>query len=369
MKRFVKRLKDITKRTINLLLNRTSGILDIRSVETIMDEELEKHLQPGKKTILYIAKRYDYGKKDWGLSFEHYNFYNALLRAGYSLVYFDYDRIKQKYGNKKMSQILREAVFYYHPEILLYLHTNDWVDHSLWKEISNELPTKTVIFLLDDNMQYENTRSIWELFNLVVTTDKNGYEKRKKEGFNKVFLSQYACNPFIYKNLNLPRIYDVTFIGRCYGERREFVNKLKEKGIDIKTFGQGWGSDKRILQPDLIKIYNQSKISLNMSLSYGYIYTVKGRDFEGPACGALLVTMDSEDIKKYFIPGKEIITYKDVDDAAKKIKYYLEHEKERKIIIDNGYNRILKDHTYERRFNEIFNFLDQMDDKKNLKNF
>jgi spore maturation protein CgeB len=355
----IKKIKDIVKRRIYRGIDRLSGRLDPRSIEVIMDEEIERYTRPNKKIILYVGKRYDYGKKDWGLSYDHIIFYYTLLRMDYSLIYFDYDRFKQKYGSKKMSQILREVVYCHQPDILFYSHTNDWVDYNIWEEISNELPTKTIVFLSDDHMQYEKTRPVWKLFNIIVTTDKNGREKRRKEGFNNVFLAQYACNHFMYKDLKIPRIYDVTFVGRCYGERKDFVNKLRKEGVNIKTFGQGWENDKRISRADLIKIYNQSKISLNLSLSYGYIHTIKGRDFEAPACDSLLLTKESEDIKEYFIPDKEIITYKDVNDAAKKIKYYLKHGKEREIIAQNGYDRILRDHTYEKRLNEIFNFSNQ----------
>ena len=37
-----------------------------------------------------------------------------------------------------------------------------------------------------------------------------------------------------------------------------------------------------------------------------------------------------------------------------KIKYYLEHNEEREAIARAGYERTLREHTYEKRFNEIF---------------
>lgn len=344
------------------ILDRLHGKLDNRSIEVLMDEDLEKHLKNNKKTILYVGIRYDYGNKDWGLSYEHYNFYHTLLNMDYSLIYFDYDRIKQKYGAQKMSQMLREAVYYYHPDILFYYHFYDWVERNIWREVSNELPTKTIIGLGDDHVRYEETRPIWELFNLVVNANEKGHEKRKKEGFNNVFLSNWACNHFLYKNLNLPRIYDVSFVGRCYGERQSFIDTLRNKGINITTFGQGWKNGGRVSQADLIKIYNQSKISLNISFASrdSKIFSTKGRDFEAPGCGSLLLTKDTKEIAKYFIPDKEIITYQETNDAAEKIKYYLKNEGERKKIARMGYERVMKEHTYEKRFLEIFEFAQNM---------
>ena len=348
----------------NKILDKFYSRLDNRAIEVLVDEELEKHLKHGKKTVLYVGIRYDYGHKDWGLSYEHHNFYHTLLNMDYSLIYFDYDRINQKYGNKKMSQMLREAVYYYHPDILFYYHFHDWIKHSVWMEISNELPTKTIIGLGDDHWRYEETRPVWKLFNLVVTTDKNGHEKRKKEGFSNVFLSQWACNHFMYKKLNLPKIYYVCFVGRCYGERPSFIDTLKRKGINITTFGQGWENGSRVSQADLIRIFNQSKISLEISFaSKGDKIQIKGRDFEAPGCGSLLLTKDTKEIAKYFVPGKEIITYKDANDAVEKIKYHLKNEDERERIAKKGYERILKEHTWEKRLLEIFEFAQNMEVK------
>jgi len=348
----------------NRILNRVHGRLDNRSIEVLMDEEVEKHLRNNKKTILYVGIRYDYGNNALGLAYEHYNFYHTLLNMDCSLIYFDYDRINQKYGTEKMSQMLHEAIYYYHPDILFYFHFHDWIEHSIWKEISDDLQTKTIIWLSDDHQDYERERPVWELFNLVVTTDRKGYEKRNNEGFNNAFLSQWACNHFLYKKLNLPKIYDVCFVGRCYGERPNFIDTLKRRGINIATFGQGWESSSRVSQADLIKIYNQSKITLNLSLSHdtpaGYIYTLKGRDFEAPGCGSLLLTRDAKQIAEYFVPGEEIITYEDVNDAAEKIKYYLKNEVEMEEISKKGYERILREHTLEKRFSEIFDFAQNM---------
>ena len=339
------------------ILDRIYSKLDNRSIEVLADEELEKHFT-NKKTILYIGIRYDYGDKTAGLSFEHYNFYHALLHMDYSIIYFDYDRIKQKYGIEKMSEMLREAVYYYQPDILFYFNFHDWIKHSVWKEISNELPTRTIIWLSDDHWRYEETKPIWDLFNLVVTTDRKGYEKRIKEGFSNVLLSQWGCNHFLYKNLNLPKKYDVSFVGRCYGERQEFIETLKRQGIKVTTFGQGWGEKgSRVSQADLIKIYNQSKISLNISFaSKGGKIQIKGRDFEAPGCGSLLLTKDTEQIAEYFVPGEEIITYQDANDAAEKIKYYLKNEEELGKIAKRGYEKVFREHTIENRLLKIFEF-------------
>ena len=347
----IKKIKTRCYKTIDSI----HGQFDPRSTEVLIEEEIEKHLKGGDaKTIIYVGIKFDYGNKDWGLSYEHYNFYHTLLNMDVSLIYFDYDRINQKYGVMKTSEMLRELVYLYHPYYVFYFHFHDWISHDVWNEISTDLPTKTIIWLADDHWRYEETEPVWKLFNLVVTTDKNGYERRMDNRFENVLLSQWGCNHFLYKNLKLPKIHDVSFVGQSYGARKNFIETLENYGLNVATFGRGWKNSDRISQADLIKIYNQSKITLNISFaSKDDKIQIKGRDFEAPGCGSLLCTADTDEIANYFIPENEIITYTDADDAAKKIKYYLENDSLREEIASNGYNRIMGDHTVERRISRI----------------
>lgn len=350
-------MNGILSRAINKsfrVFDRISGILDNRSIEALMQEELEGRLSQNRKTVLYVGLRYDYGNRNWGLSYEFFNFYNTLANMNCSVIFFDYDRLRQKYGQEKMSQILRETAYYYDPDFVLYFHFHDWIDHRVWKEISEF--SKSIIWLADDQWRYEETRQVWKLFNLVVTTDRKGFERRKHEGFDNVFLSQWGCNHFLYRDMKMQRIHDVTFVGRAYGRRMDFVRVLRNKGVNIRTFGQGWNKSPRIHQSDLLKIYNQSKISLNISFSStekGELQ-IKGRDFEAPSCGSLLLTQEQESLSQYFTPNKEIVTYKDAYDAADKIKYLLKNQDILNRIAENGKRRVIREHTFEKRFTDIF---------------
>ena len=190
-------------------------------MEVFVDEMLETRIIPDRKTILYVGMKYDYGHMDWGLSYEHYNFYHTLMAMGFSLVYFDYEQLKKRFGNFSMSQILKEAVCYYNPDLVFYVHYHDWIDHDVWKEMQVE----KVIHLADDQWRYEKTKPVWELFKNIITTDEEGYQRRKgKYAEKNVIKSQWGANHLLYKNLSLPKKYDVSFVGRCHSERQLFVD-------------------------------------------------------------------------------------------------------------------------------------------------
>lgn len=49
----------------------------------------------------------------------------------------------------------------------------------------------------------------------------------------------------------------------------------------------------------------------------------------------------TDEVAKYFEDGKECVFYSDSDDLVTKIKYYLEHPKEREMIAKAGHKRCL----------------------------
>ena len=114
---------------------------------------------------------------------------------------------------------------------------------------------------------------------------------------------------------------------------------------------------------ELIKMYSRSKISLNFSEvviqdntnDKGIIKRhLRLRDFEAPMSAAFYFTGYQEEIKEYYEIDKEIICYDTKEELVDKIKYYLKHQVEADKIKNAGYNRALKDHTWDNRFRELF---------------
>jgi spore maturation protein CgeB len=71
-------------------------------------------------------------------------------------------------------------------------------------------------------------------------------------------------------------------------------------------------------------------------------------------CGALHCTNYSEELAEMFEPGKEVLTYHDEGELLDRVKYYLKREDEAKNIRIAGRRRALRDHTYHRRFEQVF---------------
>jgi len=343
--------------------------------------------------ILYIGMKYEYGKKELGYSFEHYNFYDSLTKMNNNeVVYFPFDEIILEKGRDKMNKELLEVVQKEKPDLCFFFLFGDEIKKQTIKKIAQENKITTFNWFADDHFRFYNFSKYYTpLFSWVSTTDSHAIEKYNKIGYKNVIKTQWACNHLLYKPSNLEKIYDVSFIGQPHSDRREVVDRIKKAGINIKCWGNGWKNG-RVSQDEMIKIFSQSKINLNLTKSSGNINLralasiflkkeldnslklinpkywinnfqsilskrreqIKGRNFEIPGSGGFLLTSNADNLTDYYEDGKEIVIYKDINDMIDKIKYYLEHNQEREAIAQAGYERTIKEHTYEKRFNNIF---------------
>jgi spore maturation protein CgeB len=111
---------------------------------------------------------------------------------------------------------------------------------------------------------------------------------------------------------------------------------------------------------EMIQMYSRSRINIGFS-SCGNtheteerIVQVRLRDFEVPMSGGFYMVEYMEELEEFFGIGKEIVCYTDKDDLVDKIKYYLSHDDEREAIRKAGYERCLRDHTWHKRFETVF---------------
>lgn len=81
---------------------------------------------------------------------------------------------------------------------------------------------------------------------------------------------------------------------------------------------------------------------------------VRLRDFEAPMCRTCYLTGYTEEIAEFYELGTEIDTYQNPDELAEKTKFYLYHPTEAEKLREAGYQRALKDHTWQKRFVELF---------------
>jgi spore maturation protein CgeB len=200
-------------------------------------------------------------------------------------------------------------------------------------------------------------RDICRCFDLCWTSTEDALIKYCVEGARPIYLPEGA-NPQIHKPYNLEKTIDVSFVGQCYGNRAAVIAELKNRGIAVAAYGVGWPSGP-LTTEEMVRIYSQSKINLGFGGIAGLkdTYCLKGRDFEIPMSGGLYLTEGHPELGNAFRPGEEILTYSGMDDLVSKIKFYLSHPEEAAAIRKRGYERSLREHTWEMRLAKIFRLI------------
>jgi spore maturation protein CgeB len=109
-----------------------------------------------------------------------------------------------------------------------------------------------------------------------------------------------------------------------------------------------------------IKMYDllsRSKIVLNIHTGVAGSYAGNMRMFEVTGVGSCLLTDNKKNMQELFDIGKEVMMYDNTDDCIKKVKWLLEHDKEREEIAKAGQKKTLEMHTVENRCRRIIEII------------
>ena len=354
--------------------------------------------------ILHAALKWDYGRPEQGYSFEHQTFYEALVGMGHDVIYFDYPSLSHELGREAMNRRLWEIVRAEEPDLLFCVLFEGELDQGIIRRISDETSTVTLNWFCDDHWRFHQFSRYWTpAFNWVVTTVSEDIAPYERFGLHNVIRSQWACNSHLYRRPEneLPLAHEVTFVGMAHGNRVDMIKTLRRAGVDVRAWGSGW-PEGRLSVEEMVEVFNRSRVNLNFanaSVSMAaaergapalhglrnamrnttagrialessqqvvrclariipkkprYVMQLKARTFEVPGCGGFLLTQEAPELDHYLIPGREVGTFGDVADLIDVVRLYLGDEDLRHRVAEAGYARVIRDHTYERRFSDIF---------------
>ena len=145
-------------------------------------------------------------------------------------------------------------------------------------------------------------------------------------------------------------------------ERTHLLNTLAEKhnvvlysdkssfeGLSNRIDIRGWVN----YWEGMPKVFYCSKINLNIT-SRSVESGIAQRVWDILAVGGFCLTNWQPELEEYLVPGKDLDVYHNLDELVEKVDYYLKHEEARKRIGINGYQKVRKYHTYEKRLKSVF---------------
>jgi spore maturation protein CgeB len=316
---------------------------------------------------------YDYGDLSRGHSFEYYNFFHSLRSLGHEVILFDYMAEFKRIGKQAMNEQLLTLVIKEKPDLAMFSLYTDQIEPAT--AIALRKYTKTLCFFHDDTWRVEFSRFWAQHFDYFTTPDVYGELKYKALGLSNAIYFPFGCNDDLYlKNDHSEYRYDVTFVGAWHPYREWMIKRLQKFGIQVRIWGHRWPSG-TLAHPDMVNIFNESRINLNLSNSTNWdaryllksprgllnlirssksVEQLKARHFEINGCGGFQLSYYVEGLERQYAIGSEIAIFIDPDDLVHKVKYYLSNERERVEIANAGRVRTLQEHTYKKRFSQVF---------------
>jgi spore maturation protein CgeB len=182
---------------------------------------------------------------------------------------------------------------------------------------------------------------------------------------NVIHMPFNMCDPDIHRKLDIKdeeEYYgsDIGFIGMGRPDRRFFFEKLTE--IDLKLWGKEWDKSEklrpyfkndRVGMNEKIKIYQSTKINVNIQSDLCQIDWLSAKIFEIASCGGFFLTERKKDLSIFFKDEVNSISFSNLNELKEKIRYYLSHPEERKNLSDTIMKKVTNDYTYKRKLTDI----------------
>jgi len=168
------------------------------------------------------------------------------------------------------------------------------------------------------------------------------------------------CNPSKTEAtiLSAERDIDVMFIGAMHVNKMPLIAAVK-KALGKRLLLHGLTSLKKNVYFNLkygfpawvtplpfnqyVPLYQRAKIGINIH-NRGDFTVGSYRLFDLPANGVMQISDGGKFLQQFYSVGEEIVSYRNTDDLIDKIRYFLEHNDERKRIALNGFRRVRKDY-------------------------
>jgi spore maturation protein CgeB len=203
------------------------------------------------------------------------------------------------------------------------------------------------------------------------------FREMEAAGVRHVHYLPAAADPEIHRPLALsPEDQDlfgsgVSFMGAAYYNRRRMLTGLID--FDFRIWGEGWPdagplegavqrNGARIAAEDAVRIYNATKINVNLHSSAYHEGvnpvgdSVNPRTFEIAACGGFQL-VDKRSLLPDLFGEDEMATFDDLETLRDGVRRYLADPEARAAMAERGRARILAEHTYTHRMAEMFGFL------------
>lgn len=320
------------------------------------------------------------------------SFYDSFKESGYDVGFLDFaeyfsNSVSRYYGGVKRNFslgiynylqnkfLLGSAINEINKDICLQAESFDadmvfiYRGVFVWSETIETLREQGAVvfgYNNDDPFGKSMPRYYWRHYLKAVPFYDHIYVYRKtneKATYDIGAKSVSVLKSYYNKLYNFPgKIYDkyktdILFAGHFENDGRDIIiRNLLQEGFSLKLFGSFWHKSK--LYKDILEYFDGKNIDYlyaeeyNKALKSAKIAlvflsklnndTYTRRCFEIPATKTFMLCEYSDELASMYKEGEEAEYFRNYDELAEKLKFYLANEDKRNAIAVNGYNRLLK---------------------------
>lgn len=278
-----------------------------------------------------------------------------------------------------LGDALLAKVRQWQPEVVFFLAQAP-VDAPLLRTLKAE-GVVTAYWFVEDGQVFPYWREVAPEVDLFLTLQREPFlAELRRLGARAAFLP-LAADPEIYRPLSLSAAdvqrygASLSFVGAGYPNRREFFQGLMD--FDFKIWGSDWDNPgpltpliqnggARVSEEEAVRIFNASKINLNLHSSPWYPGVdpqgeyLNPRVFDLAAAGAFQLVDWRSQLPEFFVPEQELAVFRSLGEAREKIVYFLAHPEEREEMAARARERCLAEHTYDKRLAQALELLDRL---------
>jgi spore maturation protein CgeB len=180
-----------------------------------------------------------------------------------------------------------------------------------------------------------------------------------------VYYLPQGCNPEWHRPL-VPAGSDphLVIAGNMYPSRVRLLERLVAKGIPLKLYGSGfprWLGDtpleaahsgRIVFREDKARAFRSAAGVLN-TMHPAEVSGVNSRLFEAAGCGAAVLTEYRPSVPELFVPGEEVLVYRDFDELIDQASRLLGETGLTARLGDAASRRAHRDHSYDARITTI----------------
>jgi spore maturation protein CgeB len=275
-----------------------------------------------------------------------------------------------------VSQAVLAKAEHFHPDLVLCLAQAPLSRQALKRLRKDNVPT--AMWFVEDHRVFTYWRAFAPHYDFFAVIQEEPFLTRLEEiGVEAALYLPLAADPAVHRPIELSaaekRLWgaDVSFLGAGYPNRRRAFKRLL--GLDFRIWGTEWEGDaalaprvqlggRRIATEEAVKIFNATRVNLNLHSSVRADELVPKGDFVNPrtfelaACGAFQLVDERGLLGDLFEPG-ELATFETIDELEELIRHFLARPEERLAVAGRARERVLADHTYVRRMRTLLDFV------------